>query len=151
LAYCRWLSEVTGEALRLPTEAEWEKAARGGLDGQPYPWGSGIEPSLANYLADSAAKREHGTRPTGTYAPNPYGLYDMAGNVWEWVSDWYSPDYYAVSGNRDPQGPSGGKLRVLRGGGWVCDDVAMLRCAHRHTTPADTYAYSVGFRLVRSA
>jgi formylglycine-generating enzyme len=148
-AYCRWLSEATGDAFRLPTEAEWEKAARGGLDGHPYPWGSDLDPSKANYLADSSAKRSSGTRPTGTYAPNGYGLYDVAGNVWEWVSDWYAPDYYADSADRDPRGPEGGHLRVLRGGSWVCDDASMLRCAHRHTAPADTYAYSIGFRIVR--
>ncbi len=150
-AFCRWLSESTGEAFRLPTEAEWEKAARGGLDGQPYPWGADLDPSRANYLADPSAKRSSGTRPSGTYAPNGYGLYDMVGNVWEWVTDWYAPDYYGSSTDRDPAGPGSGQLRVLRGGSWVCDDTAMLRCAHRHTAPADSYAYSIGFRLARPA
>jgi formylglycine-generating enzyme len=150
-AYCRWLSRETGAAIRLPTEAEWEKAARGGLEGQRYGWGPDLDPSRANYLADPGAKRQHGTKPTGTYAPNGFGLYDMAGNVWEWVSDWYAPDYYAAADPRDPRGPASGRLRIVRGGSWVCDDAAMLRSAHRHVVPPDTYAHSIGFRIAREA
>jgi formylglycine-generating enzyme len=151
LAYCSWLSEATGRAVRLPSEAEWEKAARGGADGLKYPWGNDIDPSRCNYLADVTVKRERGTRPTGTYPPNPFGLYDMCGNVWEWVSDWHSADYYGLGDTRDPQGPSTGTMRIIRGGSWVNDDVSMLRCAYRHKVPPDTYAYSIGFRIVCSS
>jgi formylglycine-generating enzyme required for sulfatase activity len=150
LAYCRWLSDTCDALFRLPTEAEWEKAARGGLEGERYCWGAEIDPSRANYLADPRLKRERGTKPAGTYPPNGYGLFDMAGNVWEWVSDWYAPDYYAAAEPRDPRGPQSGQLRIVRGGAWVCDDVSMLRCAHRHTVPPDTYAHSIGFRVVRA-
>ncbi len=150
-AYCQWLSETLDAMIRLPTEAEWEKAARGGVEGQRYAWGPEIDATRANYLADPRTKRERGTKPTGTYAPNGYGLYDMIGNVWEWVSDWYASDYYSTADGRDPGGPQSGHLRVVRGGSWVCDDVTMLRCAHRHVVPPDTYAHSIGFRIVRAA
>ena len=96
-------------------------------------------------------KRQRGTRPTGTYPPNAYGLYDVVGNVWEWVSDWYDPEYYTSSDMRDPRGPASGNMRIVRGGSWVNDDVSMLRSAYRHKVPPDTYAHSVGFRLASTA
>jgi sulfatase modifying factor 1 len=148
VAYCRWLSDAIARPVRLPTEAEWEKAARGGLEGQRYPWGDEIDSSRCNFLADPASKNQRGTRPTGTFSPNAYGLYDVIGNVWEWVSDWYHPDYYGSGDARDPRGPASGSLRIVRGGSWVNDDVMMLRCAYRHKVPPDTYGYSVGFRIV---
>jgi formylglycine-generating enzyme required for sulfatase activity len=147
-AYCAWLGQTLGRVVRLPTEAEWEKAARGGLEGLRYPWGHEIDPSRANYLADGSTKRLRGTRPTGTYPPNGYGLYDVCGNVWEWVSDWYAPDWYGLAEDQDPRGPEAGNMRIVRGGSWVNEDAAMLRCAYRHKVPPDTYAYSVGFRIV---
>ena len=147
-AYCAWLSDALGRRVRLPTEAEWEKAARGGVHGQRYPWGNQIDTTRANYLSDLAIKRQRGTRPTGTYPPNAYGLYDVCGNVWEWVSDWYAADSYGLAEERDPRGPDAGTMRIVRGGAWVNDDVAMLRTAYRHQVPADTYAYSIGFRIV---
>ena len=104
-----------------------------------------------NFLTDPSAKRQRGTRPTGTYPPNAYGLYDVCGNVWEWVADWYSADYYGLGDMRDPRGPQPGNMRIVRGGSWVNDDVSMLRCAYRHKVPPDTYAYSVGFRIVCGA
>jgi formylglycine-generating enzyme required for sulfatase activity len=151
VAYCTWSSETTGRIVRLPTEAEWEKAARGGTDGKRYPWGNEFDPASCCYLGDAAAKRRRGTRPTGTYPPNAYGLCDMIGNVWEWVSDWYDAEIYGQEEPRDPAGPRAGTLRVVRGGSWVTDDIAMLRCSYRHKVPPDTYAYSIGFRIACSA
>ena len=148
VAYCDWHSSAVGRITRLPTEAEWEKAARGGVEGFRYPWGNDIDQSRGNYLASAADKRQRGTRSTGTYQPNAFGLYDVIGNVWEWVSDWYDADYYSRSDTRDPTGPSVGQMRVVRGGSWVNDEVSMLRCAYRHKVPPDTYAYSIGFRIV---
>jgi formylglycine-generating enzyme required for sulfatase activity len=149
--YCRWLSGRLKRIVRLPTEAEWEKAARCGVEGTRYPWGQQIDSSHANFLSDPAVKHQRGTRPTGTYPPNAYGLYDMIGNVWEWVSDWYAGDYYGLGDARDPRGPESGSLRIVRGGSWVNDDTSMLRCAYRHKVPPDTYAYSMGFRIVCNA
>jgi sulfatase modifying factor 1 len=151
MAYCAWLSDTIGRQVRLPTEAEWEKAARGGSEGHRYSWGNDMGPSRCNFLADPAVKHQRGTRPTGTYPPNAYGLYDVIGNVWEWVSDWYSAEYYGSGDVKDPRGPDTGDLRLVRGGSWVNDDVRMLRCAYRHKVPPDTYAYSIGFRIVCAA
>ena len=147
-AYCAWMSQTLGRLVRMPTEAEWEKAARGGVDGCRYPWGDEIDQSRANYLVDPSLKNQRGTAPTGTYAPNAYGLCDMAGNVWEWVSDWYGSEYYAAGDARNPQGPRDGAMRIVRGGSWVNEDVRALRCSCRHPVPPDTYAYSIGFRIV---
>lgn len=148
VAYCEWLSAESGRTLRLPTEAEWEKAARGGLEDHRYPWGDRLDRNLANFLADPALRSRHGTSSIGTYPPNGYGLHDMSGNVWEWVRDWYDAQYYASSPFEDPPGPETGQLRVLRGGSWLSADVRMLSCAHRHKVPADTYSYGIGFRIV---
>jgi sulfatase modifying factor 1 len=147
-AYCRWLSETADRLYRMPSEAEWEKAARGGEEGQRYPWGDEIDQSCGNFLIDASLKSQKGTRPTGTYPPNGYGLCDVSGNVWEWVSDWYGADYYEGSEPRDPRGPGRGAMRVVRGGSWVNDDVRSLRCSCRHPVPPDTYAHSIGFRVV---
>ena len=151
LAYCQWLSDSIGRSVRLPTEAEWEKAARAGTEGLRYPWGNDIDPSRGNYLTDASLKPQRGTRPTGTYPPNAFGLYDVCGNVWEWVADWYGAEYYGFGEARDPRGPQAGSMRIVRGGSWVNDDVSMLRCAYRHKVPPDTYAYSIGFRIVCGA
>jgi formylglycine-generating enzyme required for sulfatase activity len=148
VSYCAWLSEELGRIVRLPTEAEWEKAARGGVEGRRYPTDNEIDGSHANFLTDAAIKRQRSTRATGTYQPNAYGLHDMAGNVWEWVSDWYGGDYYGLGDSRDPRGPASGSMRIVRGGSWVSDDPTMLSCAYRHRVPPDTYAYSIGFRIV---
>ncbi|MDP1569455.1 MAG: formylglycine-generating enzyme family protein [Vicinamibacterales bacterium] len=145
VAYCAWLTHRISRPVRLPSEVEWERAARGGLDRRRYPWGDDIDPSRANFLPDPALKRHRSTRPVGCYAPNGFDLYDMAGNVWEWIDDWYRPDAYRSSG---VEGPPVRPMRLLRGGAWVTHDVSQLRCAHRHQVPEDSYAYSIGFRVV---
>jgi formylglycine-generating enzyme required for sulfatase activity len=147
LAYCVWLAARLGRPVRLPSEAEWERAARGGIEGRRYPWGDDIDPSRSNFLPDAALKRMRGTRPVGTFPANGFGLHDMAGNVWEWVADWYEPAAYASQGNVNPVGPVTGSMRLLRGGSWVTHDTLQLRCAYRHKVPPDTYAYSIGFRV----
>ena len=146
-AYCAWLSGASGRTVRLPTEAEWEKAARGGLDAKRYPWGDRLDRNQANFLVDPSLKTVRGTSRCRTYPPNGYGLFDVAGNVWEWVQDWHSPTYYASSPLNSPAGPPEGTLRVLRGGSWLSADVRMLSCSHRHCVPPDTYSYGIGFRI----
>jgi len=151
IAYCAWLSGATGRIARLPTEAEWEKAARGGLEGKRYPWGDSLSRDLANFLADPSLKTGHGTTRCRSYSPNGYGLFDMAGNVWEWVYDWHNAAYYATSPLHSPLGPREGTLRVVRGGSWLASDTRMLSCSHRHKVPPDTYSYGIGFRIACSA
>jgi sulfatase modifying factor 1 len=150
-AYCVWLADATGRKFRLPTEAEWEKAARGGLDGKRYPWGDRLDRNMANFLTDPSLKTAQGTSRCRTYPPNGHGLFDMAGNVWEWVQDWYDPQYYGNSPLHNPTGPRSGTLRVVRGGSWLSADVRMLAVSHRHKVPPDTYSYGIGFRVACSA
>ena len=149
MAYAQW----TGK--RLPTEAEWEYAARGGLSGKKYPWGDGIDSSKANY--DRNVKD---TTAVGKYPPNGYGLYDMAGNVWEWCLDDYDPDFYVSSPRNNPL--SGADTvdwvmnhftnvktpRVLRGGAWY-NDPKGVRVAYRGGLTLTTTYNSYGFRCVK--
>jgi sulfatase modifying factor 1 len=150
VAYCSWVAKNTGHPVRLPTEAEWERAARGGADGLRYPWGAELDPSRACYLSDPAQKQLQGTQPVGSYPSNGYNLYDVIGNVWEWVSDWYQPDIYTDRLTHSPIGPPSGTMRIVRGGAWVVHDPYMLRTSYRHKVPPDTYAYSIGFRIAYS-
>ncbi len=129
---------------RLVTEAEWEYAARGGLEGKAYPLGDEITPSVANYARTGTT----GTKPVGSYAPNGFGLHEMCGNVVEWVADRYDPAYYACSPKVDPQGPEAGKHRVIRGGGWHSGPYCN-RVDFRNALPANWVDFAVGFRVAK--
>lgn len=150
VGYCAWLASKIAKPVRLPTEAEWERAARGGHAGRRFPWGDTLDAARAHFLPHAAAKTDRGTAPVGSYPPNAFALHDMAGNVWEWVSDWYSATYYERAQYINPQGPESGLMRIVRGGAWVNADARYLRCACRHKVPPDSYAYSIGFRIAYS-
>lgn len=135
-AFAKWAGK------RLPTEAEWEKAAFGGLVGRKYPWGNEIDREKANY-------KSFGITPVKSYEPNNYGLYDMAGNIWEWCQDWYSQEYYRTSDKKNPRGPILGLKKVVRGGAWYCNEEA-LRAANRYKNDPNLGSFHIGFRCVKS-
>jgi len=160
--FCRWLSEKEHETYRLPTEAEWEYACRAGTHTRFW---SGNDPQslvkIANTYDKSTARiqpewarfalkdddRFEFTAPVGSFRPNAFGLYDMHGNVWQWVSDFYSPDYYAKSPVNDPQGPPPARQHVRRGGGWATWSFYCRASFRNYNTPQSRY-FNLGFRVV---
>ena len=144
-AYCQWLSSKTNKKYRLPTEAEWEYAARGGNQSKGYKYsGSNTIGDVAWYSANSGSK----THPVGTKGANELGIYDMSGNVWEWCSDWYDENYYKNSAAQNPKGAQSGSLRVLRSGSWNYSDSG-CRSSNRLWGEPDYRYYTFGFRLAR--
>lgn len=170
--YCNWLSEEKGYAAcydtikwnynparhgyHLPTEAQWERAARGNLDKKKYPWGDEDPGTRCNYqsyqgvlVAEMANfSNGRGTLAVGKFQPNGFQLYDMAGNILEWCNDWYQEDYYNESPPQNPTGPNSGSERVIRGGAWNRSE-AYLQCAFRDKKSPATKRYDIGFRIAR--
>jgi formylglycine-generating enzyme required for sulfatase activity len=141
-AYCRWLSQKTGRRFRLPSEAEWEKAARG-----KYPWGRSA-PGVAQANMKGSKDGFAFTAPVGSFpaGASPYGIMDLAGNVWEWTADYYDPGYYRVSPGRDPRGPVSGTGRTVRGGSWA-NGMDLIRSANRSSESQGSRLNILGFRV----
>jgi iron(II)-dependent oxidoreductase len=143
-AYCAWLSSSTGSLYRLPSEAEWERAARGERDETEYAWGD-EPPETLDYFRQEWSR----PRPVTEGPQNGFGLFHMGDNVHEWCTDWFAPDYYAASPERNPPGPEQGSRRVSRGGSWR-HQVKASRLAHRSSLPPEFRYTDYGFRIVRT-
>ncbi len=148
-AYCAWLSARTGQRYRLPSEAEWEKAARG-TDARRFPFGQTIDRQKANYVGAQAFDT---VMPVGSFkdGASPYGAFDMAGNALEWTQDWYDRDYYAVSPRKNPKGPATGAYRVVRGGSFFVEEFDLRTSARFAAWPSFQAYRMIGFRPVREA
>lgn len=146
VAYCQWLAAASGIPIRLPTEAEWELAARGGIESAMYPWGNATFAQRTSY----GDRWKHGPEPVGTAEPNGFGLYDFCENVHEWCSDWYDARYYDVSPPRNPKGPEAGSRRASRGGSWR-HHIKVSRCAARSSIPPEFRYADYGFRIASDA
>lgn len=143
MAYCAWLSERDGRFFRLPTEAEWERAARGDREGALYPWGD--EPPWERPHTGFDVETG-GPQPVGANEPNDFGLYDMSESVHEWCSDYFGYDYYCHAPERNPQGPPSGQRRASRGGSWR-HRIKFSRCAARSSLPPSFKYADYGFRV----
>jgi formylglycine-generating enzyme required for sulfatase activity/class 3 adenylate cyclase len=145
IAFCAWASTKFEAAIRLPTEAEWEYASLGGETGGPFPWGDKDPKAMARFKGN--AGRGVVTVSKGTFPPNGYGLYNMNGNVWEWVLDFYAKDYYTTSPIRNPKGADAGTKRSIRGGSWADDEQSLFTTRRANRSPGD-HSDQIGFRVV---